>query len=738
MKSLNRKTLIALSAGGILLLIWLFCLPSDLFGGTPYSTVVTAKGGELLGARVADDGQWRFPPCDSIPEKFAKAVVEYEDRTFYSHPGVSARGLFRAFWQNVTCGRVVSGGSTISMQTIRLHRRGRRNIVEKAIEMFMATRLEARFSKDEILRMYASLAPFGGNVVGIDAALWRYLGNNGSEMSWAEAATLAVLQNAPSAIHPSKNRDRLLEKRNRLLRRLFEKGEMTPDEYELAVEEPLIGTPYRMPQLAPHYVELMNRTRHGQLSHTSIDFALQQRVEALTARWREDLSFSGINDLSAVIVDVATGLPVAYCGNADISAEREGRWVDIARAPRSSGSILKPLLYCAALSEGVILENTLLPDIPMDFGGFVPKNFDGTYSGVVEAKTALALSLNIPNVRLLKEFGVSRFASLLKRCGLSTLTKPSDVYGLSLILGGAEVTLTDIVCCYANLARFNPDFPLNDSVAIYSMLDAMRNVNRPDQLDWSRASSVQNIAWKTGTSYGSRDAWAIGITPRYVVGVWAGNADGRGVADLTGARTAGPVMFDIFNLLPASKWFTQPGGTPLKVCVRSGQLAGRHCAETRLEVAPRNALKSPRCSYCSEIPVSLDGLRRVVDASEPAIMKSFFQLPPVHKHYYKQTHADYLEPPADPLDNPANLRIIYPADGAVIALPRRPDGTQAELTCKAAHSSPGARLFWHLDDLFIASTTDIHQISITPAPGLHTLTVYDQNATRQTLRFQTK
>lgn len=712
-------------SAGILLLIWLFCLPDNLFDNTPYSTVVTARSGELLGARVADDGQWRFPPSDSLPEKFAKAVVEYEDRTFYSHHGVSVRGLGRALWQNISNKRIVSGGSTITMQTIRLHRRGKRNVMEKLAEMFMATRLEFRYSKEEILRLYASHAPFGGNVVGIDAAVWRYLGHCGNEMSWAEAATLAVLQNAPSKIHLSKNRDALLSKRNRLLRRLFDKGELTSDEYELAIEEPLIGKPCLMPQLAPHLVEHINKSSHGKNVKTGIDFALQKRLEALAAHWRSELAYSGINDLAAVIVDLSSDQIAAYCGNADMSAERNGRWVDIADAPRSSGSILKPLLYCAAIQEGLILENTILPDIPTDFGGFVPKNFDGSYSGVVEAKSALALSLNIPNVWLLREYGVSRFASLLQRCGLGTISKSPDEYGLSLILGGAEVTLKDVVRCYAEMARFNSDFPLNDSTAIYSMLDAMRSVGRPDELDLIRAASAQNIAWKTGTSYGARDGWAIGITPGYVVGVWVGNADGRGVADLTGARSAGPVLFDIFNLLPRCGWFDAPTGKMERVCVHSGHLAGKYCKDTRLERTAQAAAKSKRCPYCIELPVSLDGLHRVADASEPMVMKSYFQLPPVHKHYYVQTHADYADPPAALQETESSMKFIYPADGTAVYLPRRADGCRSEMVCKAAHDNPDAELFWHLDNNYVCSTKDIHQVQISPTAGVHKLTIMD-------------
>lgn len=717
-----------------LLLLWLFCLPRNLFDNVAYSTVVTASDGSLLGARVADDGQWRFPPCDSVPDKFAKALIEYEDRSFYSHFGVSMRGIGRAVKQNISNGRVVSGGSTISMQTIRLHRRGPRNIFEKVVEIFLATRLELRYSKNEILRMYASHAPFGGNVVGIDAALWRYLGNDGNDMSWAEAATLAVLQNAPATIHLSKNRDKLLAKRNRLLKRLYEKGDICEDEYELAIDEPLIGKPFPMPSVAPHLVEFYHRTQHGMRTKTDIRYSLQQRVEDVAASWRSELALSGIMDLAVVVANVKSDAIIAYCGNADMTADRNGKWVDIVRSPRSSGSILKPLLYCAAMQEGVILENTILPDVPTDFGGFAPKNFDGAFAGVVPANEALALSLNVPNVYLLKKFGVARFASILQKCGVSTLIRPAHKYGLSLVLGGAEITLLDIVKCYAKIARFNSEFPLNDSIAIYSMLDAMRQVNRPDQLDYSRVSDIQNIAWKTGTSYGSRDGWAIGVTPGYVVGVWVGNADGSGVADLTGARTAGPVMFDIFNLLPPSGWFMQPEGDETYVCINSGHLAGKYCKEKELRKVPKNALKSQPCPYCREIPVSVDGLRRVADCSEPMEMKSYFILPSLQKYFFKQQHPDYIEPPMN-ANIADKIKYIYPANGAVVSIPESQDNV---MICKATHADPTATLFWHLDNTFIEATADIHQIQIKPCSGVHRLTVIDNTGSEAKIEFVVK
>ncbi len=724
----------AAAAAGTLLLLWLFCLPRDLFEHTAYSTVVTDRSGRLIGARIADDGQWRFPPADSLPQKFVTALIEFEDRSFYRHIGVSPKALVRAAVQNIRSGRVVSGGSTLTMQVIRLSRQKPRTVWQKVVEIFMATRLEARYSKAEILRLYAAHAPFGGNVVGIDAAMWRYLGNDGSELSWAEAATLAVLQNAPSSIHLSRNRDALLAKRNRLLSRLCEQGYLSESEYELSAEEPLIGEPYPMPQYAPHWVENCNAVRHGERIRTPIDLQLQKRIEEVAARCSQELSTEGVNDLAAVVVEVKSGEVIAYCGNSDMNREREGKWVDIARAPRSSGSILKPLLYCAALQEGILLPQMLLPDVPTDFGGFAPKNFDGTFSGAVPADEALSLSLNVPNVHLLKEFGTMHFAEMLKQAGLSSLNRPDNRYGLSLVLGGAEVRLLDIVQLYADMAACYQHigdstrlahFPFADRVALYATFEAMRNVNRPDQMDWRRATSTRQVAWKTGTSYGSRDGWAIGVTPEYAVGVWAGNANGSSVSGLTGARTAGPVLFDLFNLLPPTDWFAEPDttdGMEVTLCCRSGHIAGRNCTETRQATVPKNALKNRACPYCQEAVVAGD--RNVYS------IERRFVLPPVMEHYYRQTHASYQTVALGPAQRAAHVDVqpmhfIYPTDGCVVSLPVQGDGTRAALNCSVAHTDPAAEIFWHLDNSYLGSTRNIHQFAVRPSPGCHTLTIVD-------------
>ena len=378
-----------------LMLAWLCCLPRELFRDVSYSTVVESAEGELLGARIAADEQWRFPPRDTVPERYATALVQFEDRAFWWHPGVNPVALVRAAVDNLRAGHVMSGGSTLTMQVIRLSRQKERTLWQKAIEAVQATRLEFRYSKKHILALYAAHAPYGGNVVGLEAAAWRYFGRPAAELSWAEAATLAILPNAPGTLHLSRGREQLLAKRNRLLERLLAHGDIDRDTYEAALEEPLPGAPLPLPALAPHYV---NRCPQGERTRTTLRIGLQKAVSDAVDRRSNDLAAEGVADMAAVVIDNASGAVVAYIGNACMDRERPGMQVDVAASARSTGSILKPFLYAAALEEGVILPRTLLPDVPMNLGGFAPQNFDRQFYGAVPASEALARSLNVPAV----------------------------------------------------------------------------------------------------------------------------------------------------------------------------------------------------------------------------------------------------------------------------------------------------------------------------------------------------
>ena len=691
---------------GILLLAYLLCLPRNLFRDVSYSTVVESAEGELLGARIAADGQWRFPPCDSVPERFATALIQFEDRQFRWHPGVNPVALGRALVQNLKAGHVVSGGSTLTMQVIRLSRGRERTLWQKMVEAVLATRLELRCSKRQILSLYASHAPFGGNVVGLEAAAWRYFGRPPEELSWAESATLAVLPNAPSTLHMGKGREELKAKRNRLLRRLLEHGDIDRETYQSAIEEALPGEPLPLPSWAGHYVE---NAPAGQRTRTSLRFTLQKAVQAAADRLSDNLAAEGIADLAVVVMDNTIGQVVAYVGNASAGRKRPGAQVDIARSPRSTGSILKPFLYRAALSEGVILPHTLLPDIPVNLGGFAPQNFDRQFYGAVPASEALYRSLNVPSVFLLRRYGVPKFHALLQRSGLTTLTRAPEHYGLSLILGGAEARLDEITAAYSAMAG-------RQSLATGYTLEALQNVNRPDQLDWRLISSVRKAAWKTGTSYGFRDAWAVGMTPRWTIGVWAGNADGHGVPGLTGARTAGPVLFEILNLLPADdSWFEDSHAEDAvfaDVCPVSGMLATENCPRESLLI-PAVGLETAPCPYHRS---------------------GEFVLPPAMEWYYKPHHPEYTGARKTSSALKA-MAFIYPESGSTLTLPRQLNGEVEGAVFRVAHHRPDARLWWHLDQTYVGETRFIHELRLAPDKGKHTLTVVDGEGNTASIRF---
>lgn len=780
----TRPAISSLIAGFVVLcIVYLCCLPRDLFEGTTYSKVLTDRNGELLNAKIAEDGQWRFPPSDSVPEKFCTAITTFEDRWFRWHPGVNPVSLARATYQNLSSGRVVSGGSTITMQVIRLSRNRERTVWQKMTECILATRLELRCSKDEIMALYAAHAPFGGNVVGLEAASWRYFGKPASELSWAETSTLAVLPNAPALIHPGRNRDLLKQKRDRLLQMLYDRGEIDSTDLALARDEPLPDKPLPLPQYAPHladsrYLGLVLQKGQGDKPAdgavaTSIDIHIQKQVEAILERWSSGLNKKGIGDLAAVVFDVRTMEVIAYCGNTFFNSGRPGCQVDILQSPRSTGSILKPLLYCAMLQEGTVLPGTILPDIPVNINGFSPQNYDLQFYGAVPADEALARSLNVPAVHMLRKFGVPKFYSLLQNSGMTTLYRSPENYGLSLILGGAEGRLFEITEIYARLAHLlaytessgediphaqiqsdlldDSRFPLTDREAIWWTMDALKEVNRPDEMDWRLISSVRKTAWKTGTSYGFRDAWAVGVTPEYAIGVWAGNADGEGVPGLSGATAAGPVMFDLFNALPSSgkadSWFAEPDDDEYciaEVCRQSGHLAGQYCESRDTLFLPEAALRSEVCPYHRAVTVSQDGKYRTTAAEPGARTVSMFILPPAMEWYYRQHHPEYKAlPPYRPgqtaYGNAAiPMGFIYPENGSTITIPRQLDGSIKGAAFNLAHSNPETEVFWHLDSEYLGSTKYIHQMNIIASQGEHTVTVVDTEGNSLSVRFFVK
>lgn len=759
------------SAGAAVFFILFLLVPPAQFDD-PYSTLLLDRNGEILCAKTADDGQWRFPEPERLPDKYVKAVLTYEDSWFRFHPGVNPVSAAKALVRNIRAGRIVSGGSTITMQVARLSRKNPpRNLWSKIVESVIALRTEFTHRKSTILRMYAAHAPFGGNVVGIEAASWRYFGIPPNKLSWAEAATLAVLPNAPSLIYPGKNQDRLVEKRNALLERMYRKGIMDRETCDLAKAEPVPGVPHALPRTAPHLLDHAAREGFkGRRITSTLDGKLQEQCAEIIQRYHELLMANSVSNAAAIVTSTRTGEVLAYVGNTRVAGDQEGGDVDMIMARRNFGSLTKPFLYAAMLNEGLLLPQMLVSDVPVSFQGYSPNNFQKTFEGVVPANEVLARSLNVPSVILLRSYGIGKFNSLLKDLGMTTLSYPPEHYGLSIILGGAEGTLWELSSMYAALGNrldtAGPDslrvhYILDDrnsgsafftqrlfTSAVWFTLNAITEVKRPDDNGTLKYFyTPQRIGWKTGTSYGSRDAWAIGVTPQYTVGVWIGNADGEGRPGVTGVSCAAPVMLDVFGLLPVSGWFKEPSEdlTTARICKKSGFAAGPDCPEAELRKVPAVANLTKPCPYHKVVHLDPSETRRVTDkcmSPSEMVTKSWFMLPPVQEWFYRKHHSDYRPLPPflqgceDPLTARNPIGLIYPYPGTKIYLPVKGDRQRSKAIWKATHRDPGATIYWHLDNRFLAKTTGEHSIEVITTPGVHTLTLVDDEGESLTVKVE--
>lgn len=767
------------------IILFIFCLPRPLFDDH-YSTVVLDRNNELVGVKISDDGQWRFPEVENVSNKFKICITVFEDKRFFIHPGIDPVALLRAIKQNVKRSKVVSGGSTITMQTIRLMRKGKaRTLSEKFIEAFMALRLELGYSKNEILNLYASHAPFGGNIVGVEAASWRYFGRSPEQLTWAENAMLAVLPNSPAMIHTAKNRDKLKLKRDRLLHKLYEQKYISGIELELSLEEEIPEHPKPYPMNAYH---LVNRVAKGNCNSgnkikTTIDLNLQKQANEIIDRFNKQYVQNGINNIACLILEVETGNTVVYIGNGEFNSDIPEKAVDMITANRSTGSILKPFLYAASLSSGDILPRSLLKDIPTKMGGFSPENFDRSFDGAVHADEALVRSLNIPFVYMLRDYGIFKFIYILNSLGLRSVNKSSDHYGLSLILGGAESNLWDISGAYASMARSLKNFHRRDSrydlsdyrepdylfedgrenisskiketnflsaASIWYTFEAMTSVNRPEQeKQWESFSSRQRVAWKTGTSFGFKDAWSIGVTPDYVVGIWVGNATGEGKPDIVGLKVAAPVLFRILNILPEYKqWFEMPYDELIntKVCSKSGCLANPDCDVVDSIWIPSSGINSNPCPYHRTINLDQTESMIVNSTCYPVaemIKRPWFVLPPAMEIYYRSKNPWYrvLPPVMEGCEDYSRdvskeiMELIYPNQLSRVYIPVDLQGDTLPAVFKVVHKDEDSMIYWYIDDKYAGSTIDYHELGLKLPAGSYTLNLMDNNGNKLSRKF---
>lgn len=745
-KQIKRSLWLALS---VFIIYFIFCLPGNLFD-QPYSKLLVGREGKLLEARIASDEQWRFPVIDSVPAKFETCILRFEDKNFRKHPGVNPIAIGRALYLNAKYKKVVSGASTITMQTIRLLRsNGDRTITEKLIEMIWALRLECSYSKNEILNLYSSHAPFGGNVVGLETASWRYFNRSPNELSWAENAMLAVLPNAPGLIHLNKNRSKLRDKRNKLLKDMWSNEELSKSEYEIAISEPLPEPLNRLPHYAFHLVDRFKESS-GKIKST-IDFNYQKQFNNICDNYSRQMKQQNIHNLSAVLIDVKTGEILSYIGNIYKDNDAHAGMVDMLKSVRSSGSILKPMLYAAAVSEGLLTPEQLVPDYPMNFYGYRPSNYNPQFDGLVPADEALFRSLNIPAAWLLSKYGVAKMKNSFEQMGMTSINRPASTYGLSMILGGAEVNLLELTASYASFANQLTDsakdhfsttliidkqtnesisYPILDNGSVYTTLSALTNTYRPEtEAYWKNFSSGRKVAWKTGTSFGNRDAWAVGVTPDYAIGVWIGNSDGHGVSGLTGLNNAAPLLFELYGIMPSTDWFYEPYDMQTNtVCKTSGMKATSFCKETHSKVFPLSSDKTPNCIYHKPYLINTKNERVFKTCGGPDTQQdTFFVLAPIVSHYYQKKHPSHRALPPwnkDCVGSNPKMNVLYPIQGGRISLPR---GEREGISSKVFYENKKLELYWELNGLFLGSTKGIHEKILYPIKGKNTLHITDEN-----------
>jgi len=559
-------------------------------------------------------------------------------------------------------------------------------------------------------------------------------------------------------------------KRDRLLAELYRRGCFDRGILGLSLDEPLPDEPYPLPSLAPHY---LNRFRGEGRVVTEIDRGLQQSLIRILERWSSRFALRGIDNAAGIVIDTNTGAVLAYVGNTGVSREG-GRNVDVdvVVSRRSSGSVLKPFLFAGMLDSGLLLPSQLVTDIPTRIGSYKPENNLPEYHGAVHADEALSRSLNIPAIRELRDFGIAHFLDLLRQTGFTTLTRTADEYGLPLILGGGEVTLEETTRAYAALmnrasgtaktahashtaralltSRAFPESPISRGAA-WLTLDALLYGNRPeDEALWQSFASARKISWKTGTSYGNRDAWAIGTTPGYTVGIWIGNATGEGRPELKSITTAAPVLFDVFAILSATDWpaFPEKAVEPVRVCARSGYLAGPECAEATTSLKPRAAASGVPCPYCKRVSLTPDGkwqavagdLTGALEGSLPRT-ESRFVLPPQIEYWYRKYDSGYRPlPPWIPGhvgdSSKPDLVIVFPEPGSRVFIPKNIEGKKEAIVLEARHRNTSETLYWDIDGEYLGETQYFHELAVSPPPGKHRLTVTDSRGNRDSRSFE--
>ncbi|MEF2146036.1 MAG: penicillin-binding protein 1C [Desulfovibrionaceae bacterium] len=751
-------------AVGLLLAVFLildrvFPFPEQALHRPP-ARLVLDRQARPLRAFLPPDAQWRFPvELDEVSPVLLKALIRSEDRWFRYHPGVNPVAVLRAAWTNLTSGRVVSGGSTITMQVARLCDPRPRTIRSKMIEAFRALQLRWHHSPDEILQWYVNMAPFGGNVVGVGAAARYYFDKTPDRLSLGEAALLTALPRSPNTYDPVRHPEAAKAARTRVLNQMH--GLFPPEMILQALDQPLPDATLPPPMFAPHFSQWAASELQGARVQTSLDFRAQRLAEESVRNRINGLRNQGIESAAAVVLNTTTHEILAMVGAPFFFDEQHSGQINGALIRRSPGSTLKPFLYALAMDQGFVHPESLLLDIPTDYSGYAPENYDGTFHGAVTAREALAHSLNVPAVRLLAEIGLTNFLELLHQGGMSSLDRPTSYYGLPLVLGGGEVTLlelTNLYACLASGGRFKPvrrtpgDSPpgarLFTAETCFLITEILAQVERPDMpKSWALTADAPETAWKTGTSFGHRDAWAVGYSGNHTIGVWVGNLDGSATKGISGARHAGPLLFDLFRAIEGKAASLPNFGSlslsEVELCAESRMLPGPFCTDrVKAQILPGVTRLEPDNWTIRVFIDDATGLRLSGDClADHKHHTEILVRPPIPLAAWRESvglpvdHLPEYHPDCISVPDQGGPLILSPDPNTPYRI-RRDAPPEYQRIPLLARTPPGSStLYWFVDGRLIGSGSNDGPLFLMPQAGEHRVSVSDEQGRSDAVTF---
>jgi penicillin-binding protein 1C len=740
---------------------FLFPLPKQ----KEFSKEIHAKDGTLLTAYLTKDDKWRLrTELDEVSSDLVKGVIEKEDSWFYWHFGINPVSIVRALYKNIFSGEIESGASTITMQVARLLEPKKRTYFNKIVEMFRATQLEIKYSKREILELYLSLLPFGGNIEGVKSASYIYFDRPPDKLSLAQSITLAVIPNDPNTLRLDRSNEEILAKRNGWIGKFKQAKIFSSSDLKDAHDEPIEKNRYAIPTSAPHFSYYVKDNFSGDILNTTLDLSIQQTAENILLRNVRKVFYKGITNGAVLVIDNKNSSVVGYCGSADFYDEGSFGQVNGVTAIRSPGSTLKAALYAYAFDEGNLTPQMKISDIPTDFHGYQPENYDLKFYGNVSAEFALVNSLNIPAVKLLEQIGLNNFVSFLGGAGFNQIQKQKSKLGLSLILGGCGTTLQELTRLFSSFARKGKLYPLNfisneneevgeqifSEASSYLVASILSGINRSDIVNFSNYSKLPKFAWKTGTSYGKRDAWAIGFNPNYTIGVWMGNFNGVGSPNLSGSEVAVPLLFDLFNAIdynPNVKWFEIPEDLYTRnVCSESGLIPTQYCTNVIHDFAIKNKSNNEVCNIHKPVYVNLEETIQYCTDCLPSsgykkVVYPVYQ--PELTVWLSQNENNFYSPPRHNPDCTAKFteggpKILSPSEDYEYFLESPQTNEKQEILLLAASDSRVKTHYWYINDKFYKKCKPGERIFFNPQEKDLKITCLDDKGRDRSIRIEIK